>query len=76
MIVLASTGYFPWTLDFVENETFDQMIVRFRNTLKLEFRSAYTIQDTNDGRIISGSEIVSDNRRYNLTAWITAASHT
>lgn len=71
MIVIASSGYFPWTLDFIDNETFEQMVQRLRDENSLQFRSAWSIQDTHDGRVIDPSETVSDERRYHLTAWIT-----
>lgn len=73
MIVIASTGYFPWTMDFKDGETIDQLVQRMKDENSLRFKTGYFIQETQTGRTLDGAELAQDDTRYNLVAWVVSA---
>lgn len=72
MITIQHTGGFLYPFTFKENETVDEFLLRFKSELGIHFNGVGQLQSIHDGgRVMAGSEIMMDDRRYELNAWLS-----
>lgn len=70
-IYVDNQGIFQ--MEFKENETAAQFLIRFKEVHMVHFKSAATLQWIGDGHTVAANEIML-NRDYYLTAWLERAA--
>lgn len=73
MITIDNGGGGVFALKFIEGETIGQMIQRLLDTEKMHLKTAYTVQETQTGRVLGNNEIIVDDRLYRFNAWLAKA---
>lgn len=72
-IIVQIGGYGTVPMEFQENETVDQLLLRLKNQEHVSFRTVWLFQETQTGRTMPADEILVDDRMYFLTVTIEKA---
>lgn len=72
-MIVQIGGYGTVPMEFQENETVDQLLLRLKDQEHVSFRTVFQFQETQTGRTMPADEILLDERMYFLTVTLEQA---